>query len=87
MTVQQPVIDMWAPIVPSTEIMNYVAPTSRAAELAVFAKLEVTPEHYAEAASAMARDDEDILLELDAAEHPPGVLLESLLSAPRTANE
>jgi predicted TIM-barrel fold metal-dependent hydrolase len=65
-----PVIDMWAPIVPSREIMDHVGgnlPEELLAYLRVFSKLDVTAQQYAEAAPHFARGDEQILADLDAA--------------------
>jgi predicted TIM-barrel fold metal-dependent hydrolase len=64
------VIDMWAPIVPSREIMDHVAenlPDELLAYLRVFSKLDVTAEQYAEAAPHLVRSDEQILADLDTA--------------------
>ncbi len=65
-----PVIDMWAPIVASREIMDHVGanlPEELLAYLRVFNKLDVTAEQYAQAAPQFARSDEQILTDLDAA--------------------
>jgi hypothetical protein len=65
-----PVIDMWAPIVPTREIMAHVAdnfPQAQLGYLRVFQKREPDLEAYRAAAPKMARDDAEILASLDAA--------------------
>lgn len=65
-----PVIDMWAPIVPSHEIMHHVAenfPPVQLGYLRVFQKRKPDLEAYREAALAMACDDDMVLAALDAA--------------------
>ncbi|MBL1076741.1 amidohydrolase [Nocardia sp. 2] len=65
-----PVIDMWAPIVPSRGIMRHVGanlPDELLSYLAVFSKMRVTAEQYAQAAPALTREDDEILADLDAA--------------------
>ncbi|MFC9995226.1 amidohydrolase family protein [Nocardia sp. NPDC127526] len=64
------VIDMWAPIVPTREIMAHVAtnlPAELLAYLRVFTGVDVTAEQYAAAAPSLARTDEQILGDLDRA--------------------
>ena len=70
MTRDIPVIDMWAPIVPTREIMGHVAdhfPLPQLGYLRVFQKREPSVEAWAVAAKAMACDDDVILASLDAA--------------------
>jgi predicted TIM-barrel fold metal-dependent hydrolase len=65
-----PVIDMWAPIVPSREIMDHVGtnlPDELLAYLRVFSKRDVSAAQYAAAAPHFVRSDEQILTDLDAA--------------------
>lgn len=65
-----PVIDMWAPIVPTREIMAHVAtsfPLPQLGYLRVFQKREPSLDAWATAAKAMACDDDVILASLDAA--------------------
>jgi predicted TIM-barrel fold metal-dependent hydrolase len=64
------VIDMWAPIVPTREIMDHVAdnfPEAQLGYLRVFQKREPDLEAYRIAARRMAMDDELILAGLDVA--------------------
>ncbi|WP_067545216.1 amidohydrolase family protein [Nocardia crassostreae] len=63
-----PVIDMWAPIVPTREVMDHVAanlPAELLAYLRVFTGLDITAEQYAATAPSLARTDEQILADLD----------------------
>src|SRR5208337_4502219 len=65
-----PVIDMWAPLVPTREIMAHVAdnfPQVQLGYLRIFQKREPDLDAYRAAAPKMARDDAQILAELDAA--------------------
>ncbi len=64
------VIDIWAPIVPSREIMAHVAehfPAMQLSYLSIFQKRDVTMAEYQRLASAMAMDDDRVLAMLDAA--------------------
>jgi len=65
-----PVIDMWAPIVPSHEIVAHVSanfPIEQLQYLEVFTKQRIGEEEFAAYAKTLARDDEEILAELDRA--------------------
>jgi len=65
-----PAIDMWAPLVPSREIAADMAagfPEAQLGYLRVFWKREPTLAEARAAARAMARDDGEILADLDAA--------------------
>jgi hypothetical protein len=65
-----PVIDLWAPIVPSREIMQHVAqnfPEPQLGYLRVFGKRQQSLEEYRDVALALARDDDTILAMLDEA--------------------
>jgi predicted TIM-barrel fold metal-dependent hydrolase len=65
------IIDMWAPIVPSREIMEHVAehfPPPQLGYLRVFQKREPSLEAWAKAARQMACDDGVIIAALDAAD-------------------
>jgi predicted TIM-barrel fold metal-dependent hydrolase len=65
-----PVIDMWAPIVPTREIMSHVAdnfPEAQLGYLRVFQKRPADLASYREAARRMALDDSAVLAALDAA--------------------
>ena len=65
---QNRVIDMWAPIVPSREIMAYVAehyPEPQLGYLRVFFKTEPSAEGFRTLALAMAQDDAEIIHALD----------------------
>lgn len=65
-----PVIDMWAPVVPSAEIMAHVAdhfPAEQLPYLSVFMKRPATAENWVAMASSMRLADEEILAGLDAA--------------------
>jgi predicted TIM-barrel fold metal-dependent hydrolase len=65
-----PVIDMWAPIVPSREIMAWAAdhfPPPQLGYLRVFFGSEPSTEAFAALARRLATDDEAILAALDAA--------------------
>jgi predicted TIM-barrel fold metal-dependent hydrolase len=63
-----PVIDMWAPIVPSTEIIDDLRsgfPAEQLRYLEVFTKREVTPEQFAGYAESLRRSDEQVVEDLD----------------------
>jgi hypothetical protein len=65
-----PVIDMWAPIVPSREIMEHVAdhfPEAQLPYLRVFQKRETTRAEFREAALRLASDDSAVIGSLDEA--------------------
>jgi predicted TIM-barrel fold metal-dependent hydrolase len=65
-----PVIDMWAPIVPSREIMAHAAshfPEPQLGYLRVFFKMNATAEAFRDFARGLTSDDEAILARLDAA--------------------
>lgn len=70
MSPQTPVIDMWAPIVPSREIIAHIAdhfPEPQLGYLRVFFKQAATMETFRTYARALERDDEAILASLDEA--------------------
>ncbi len=70
MTETIPVIDMWAPIVPSREIMAHTAnhfPEPQLGYLRVFFKMNATVEAFRDFAHGLTSDDEAILARLDAA--------------------
>lgn len=63
-------IDMWAPIVPSAEIIGHVAtnfPPEQLQYLEVFTKQSITAEQFTAYARSLVRSDEQILGDLDAA--------------------
>ncbi len=65
-----PVIDMWAPIVPTREIMEHVAdhfPVPMLGYLRVFQLGEPDPEAFAKVARALATDDAAVIRRLDEA--------------------
>ena len=65
-----PVIDAWAPIVPSRETIDHVAanfPDEQLQYLEVFTKRRVAADEFARYAATLARDDEQILDDLDRA--------------------
>ena len=65
-----PVIDMWAPLVPTREIMAHVAdnfPQAQLGYLRIFQKREPDLDAYRAIAPKLAREDAQILAELDAA--------------------
>jgi predicted TIM-barrel fold metal-dependent hydrolase len=65
-----PVIDMWAPIVPSTEVIDDLRdgfPDEQLCYLEVFTKTTVSAEQFSEYAHTLRRSDEQILDALDAA--------------------
>ncbi|AGZ52915.1 amidohydrolase [Mycobacterium kansasii] len=65
-----PVIDMWAPIVPATEIVDDLRagfPAEQLRYLEVFTKTRLTTEQFAAYAESLRRSDDAILAELDAA--------------------
>lgn len=64
------IIDMWAPIVPSREIMSHVAthfPEMQLSYLSIFQKRDVTLAAYEKVAKGMAMDDDGVVELLDAA--------------------
>lgn len=64
------VIDMWAPIVPSVEIMEHVAhhfPPLQLSYIEIFQKRAVTSEEYRDLALSMKMDDASVLAMLDEA--------------------
>jgi uncharacterized protein len=64
------VIDAWAPVVPSREIVDHVArnfPAEQLQYLEVFAKTTIGPEQFAQYARTLARDDDEIIQALDEA--------------------
>ena len=65
-----PVIDMWAPIVPSDEIIEDLQsgfPTEQLQYLEVFTKTTVSDEQFGSYAQALRRSDDQILVALDEA--------------------
>jgi uncharacterized protein len=65
-----PVIDMWAPIVPSTEVIDDLRdgfPEEQLRYLEVFTKRTVSAEEFSDYADTLRRSDEQILDSLDAA--------------------
>ncbi len=65
-----PVIDMWAPVVPSKEIMEHMAvhfPPDTLSYFSVFQKRDLTMQDFAAMARGMIMDDPAILASLDAA--------------------
>jgi predicted TIM-barrel fold metal-dependent hydrolase len=65
-----PVIDMWAPIVPSREIVAHIRdhfPPVMSGYLRIFFKREPDHESFRKMADAMVQDDETILKGLDEA--------------------
>ena len=65
-----PVIDMWAPIVPSDEIIEDLQsgfPTEQLQYLEVFTKTTVSDEQFGSYAQALRRSDDQILAALDEA--------------------
>ena len=72
MTVEPPVpvIDMWAPIVPSNEVIDDLRagfPAEQLQYLEIFTKRTVTAEQFNEYADTLRRTDDQILDSLDAA--------------------
>ena len=66
-------IDMWAPIVPAREIMEWAAdhfPLPQLGYLRVFFKSEPTAETFRRLALSLASDDEQVLAALDAVRGP-----------------
>lgn len=66
----QSVIDMWAPVVPSREIMGHMAehfPPDTLSYFSVFQKKEFSKADFAKFARALTMDDDAILASLDAA--------------------
>jgi predicted TIM-barrel fold metal-dependent hydrolase len=67
---QPRVIDMWSPVMPAREIMAHVAenfPEAQLGYLRVFSKREPNLKDYRSYASRMAREDPEIIEDLDAA--------------------
>ena len=65
-----PVIDMWAPIVPSAEIIDDLRagfPAEQLQYLEVFTKTTVSAEQFSDYADTLRRTDDQILDSLDAA--------------------
>jgi predicted TIM-barrel fold metal-dependent hydrolase len=65
-----PIIDMWAPLVPSRETIDHVGanfPPEQLQYLEVFTKTEVTSEQFAEYAETLVRTDQQILADLEEA--------------------
>ena len=68
--VAAPVIDMWAPIVPTREVMAYVSehfPREMAGYLRVFFKQEARPEEFRKVASSFGREEDEVIGLLDQA--------------------
>ena len=64
------VIDMWAPIVPSAEIVDDLCsgfPVEQLQYLEVFTKTRVSEEEFGAYARSRRRSDEEVLAALDAA--------------------
>lgn len=69
-TVPIPIVDMWAPVAPSREIITHIAanlPAELLSYFEVFQRRRLSEEDIAAALPSAARDDEAILAELDAA--------------------
>jgi predicted TIM-barrel fold metal-dependent hydrolase len=69
-TAGQRVIDMWAPILPTTEVMEYVAehfPRQMAGYLRVFFKQEPDPASFRTIARTFGRPEQEVLALLDGA--------------------
>lgn len=67
---ERKVIDMWAPVLPTREIMAHVAenfPEAQLGYLRVFSKHEPNLEEYRTMAPQLARDEVELVAELDAA--------------------
>jgi uncharacterized protein len=67
---QRKVIDMWAPVLPTHEIMTHVAdnyPEAQLGYLRVFSKREPNLEDYRGYALRLAREDRELIADLDAA--------------------
>lgn len=65
-----PVIDMWAPIVPTREVVDELRadfPAEQLQYLEVFTKQRISPEQFAAYAATLERSDTKILGDLDAA--------------------
>ena len=61
-------IDMWAPIVPTRAVMEYVSahfPREMAGYLRVFFKQQPEPEQFANVAKAFGRDEDEVISLLD----------------------
>lgn len=66
----QAVIDMWAPVVPSREIMEHMAehfPSDTLSYFKIFQKRDLTKAEFATMARGMVRDDGALIASLDAA--------------------
>src|SRR5262249_48287059 len=67
---QRKVIDMWAPVLPTHEVMTHVAdnyPEAQLGYLRVFSKREPNLEDYRSYALRLAREDRELIVDLDAA--------------------
>ena len=67
---QRKVIDMWAPVLPTREVMTHVAdnyPEAQLGYLKVFSKRELNLEDYQSYALRLAREDPELIADLDAA--------------------
>ena len=67
---QRKVIDMWAPVLPTREVMTHVAdnyPEAQLGYLRVFSKRELNREAYRSYALRLAREDPELIADLDAA--------------------
>ena len=65
-----PVIDMWAPIVPSAEVIDDLRvgfPAEQLQYLEVFTKTTISAEQFSDYADTLRRNDDQILDSLDAA--------------------
>ena len=63
-------IDMWAPIVPTPDVMSHVAehfPKEMAGYLRVFSKREPRPEEFRAVAGALGQSEEQVIEGMDAA--------------------
>ena len=66
-----PVVDMWAPIVPSKEIIRHVAanfPSAQLSYLEIFSKQAVSGDQFATYAKTLEQSDAEILASLDEAQ-------------------
>src|SRR5262249_3418274 len=67
---ERKVIDMWAPVLPTREVMTHVAnnyPEAQLGYLRVFSKREPDLEDYRRYALRLAREDPALIADLDAA--------------------
>jgi uncharacterized protein len=67
---REPVIDMWAPIVPSAEIIDDLRagfPEQQLQYLEIFTKARVSAEQFAEYAETLRKTDDEILASMDEA--------------------